>query len=106
MIEIIDSKTGLKYEIFSQDLKDSMDFNEAKHACKILGEGWRLPSLRELELMYDLYQKGVGNFSAYYYWSSVVDYDKIWYWDFREGFGYADYSAKYDLKNVRPIRSI
>lgn len=106
MIEIIDSKTGLKYEVFSQDLDDSMDFIEAKHACKILGEGWRLPTLRELELMYDLYKNAIGNFYAYYYWSSETEYDKNWYWDFREGFGFAAYSAEYDLKNVRPIRSI
>jgi hypothetical protein len=42
--------------------------------CKILGEGWRLPSVSELNTMY-LNKNKIGNFKNYYYMTN--EYVKV-----------------------------
>jgi uncharacterized membrane protein YhaH (DUF805 family) len=42
---------GDKIEIYSKDLEDWMSLDDAKNACVNLGEGWRLPTKDELEII-------------------------------------------------------
>ena len=59
-------------EIMSEDLKEEMNFPKAKEACAQLGNGWRLPTIVELRLMYDNRDQ-IGGFSPTDYWSSTPD---------------------------------
>jgi hypothetical protein len=48
-----------------------MNWNEAVKACTDLGNGWKLPTKYELNLMY-LNKDKIGAFAPYY-WSSTED---------------------------------
>ena len=58
-------------EVMTEDLGD-MNWDEAKKACKNLGDGWRLPTKDELNLLYENKEK-IGGFASSYYWSSTED---------------------------------
>jgi len=58
-------------EIFYKDLPSGKTFNQYKSLCLALkGDGWRLPTVKELSYMCTLSQLGVLGFSNEYYWSS------------------------------------
>ena len=59
----------LDFEVYPTDLGE-MSWNEAKEACANLGNGWRLPTKDELNLIYEN-KNVVGGFANYYYWSST-----------------------------------
>jgi len=66
---------GKKIQVADNDLKNEMTWNEALTACKILGEGWRLPTISELnEIFGFIGYKGWGNFRMGdgQYWSSTI----------------------------------
>ena len=46
-----------------------MNWNNAKIACEALGDGWRLPSKDELNILYKHKDK-IGGFTNYTYWSN------------------------------------
>ncbi len=56
-------------EVAQNDFPTTMDWKTAKKACTKLGKGWRLPTSRELESMYENRIK-IGGFSEQTYWSS------------------------------------
>jgi hypothetical protein len=90
-------------EISQYDFPDRMNWNDAKIACEALGDGWRLPSLDELNILYENQNK-IGGFADGLYWSSSEnDYDNAW----NKGFysGVQNYDAKYDSNYVRAIRA-
>lgn len=70
-------------------------------------DDWFLPSLDELDLMYEnLHRKGLGGFVSSYYWSSSeVSSFYAWYQDFgdgsQKGFGYGKFNSRY----VRAVRA-
>ncbi|HKL60268.1 MAG TPA: DUF1566 domain-containing protein, partial [Sphaerochaeta sp.] len=66
---------------------------------------WYLPSKDELNQMYrNLLKKGIGGFSANYYWSSSEDYAyAAWNQDFHNGSQY--YSNRSSGSRVRPVRA-
>lgn len=70
----------LSFEIYPSDLEE-MTWNDARNFSINLGERWRLPNKLELDQMYKLHLKAVGNFRFEIYWSS-------------EGFGNANAYAK------------
>ena len=71
MLEIEHPLTGEKLQVANKDFKFQMEFYDAIRAYENLGSGWRLPTIEELELMYEkLHKKGIGNFHNDYYWSS------------------------------------
>ena len=55
-------------EIMTEDL-GRMDWMEATKACADLGDGWRLPTKDELNILYENKDK-IGGFAYTYYWSS------------------------------------
>lgn len=72
MLTIEHPLTGEKLQIANRDFANKMTWDQATEACEKLGSGWRLPSVEELEEIYEqLYKKGEGNF---------LDAKDTWYW--------------------------
>jgi hypothetical protein len=68
------SGTKNKIEIDSKSISEQLNWDDAKKACEKLGEGWRLPTNKEL---YDIYfasqimGEKIGDFVIGDYWSST-----------------------------------
>ena len=94
-------------EVAQYNLPNRMNWDDAKIACAKLGEGWRLPTKNELNLLYQNKDK-IGGFANYGYWSST-EYNKrdAWGKEFSKGFqGYDSYyHAKYFRCFVRAVRN-
>jgi hypothetical protein len=72
MLEIKSPITGERLQVAENDFENEMNWYQAKSACNDLGNGWRLPTKSELELMYnELHLRGKGNFKNSGYWSST-----------------------------------
>ena len=106
-----------KLEIMSKDL-GRMTWFEAKEACDDLGEGWRLPTLKELNIMYKNNEKIPGLLDQKVKAAIDGGYD-IEYWSSDEGGkgawckniancmnGNEHYIGKAVVLFVRPVRSI
>ena len=87
MLEIKSPITGEQLQVAENDFENGMNWSIAKDACKDLGNGWRLPTKSELELIFrELHLLGKGNFKLNYYWSSSQhDGDSSWNFGFHEG---------------------
>ena len=71
-------------EIMTEDL-GKMDWLEAKQACVDLGDGWRLPTKDELNILYENKDE-IGGFANYSYWSSTgYGNGDAWGQDFSKG---------------------
>jgi hypothetical protein len=80
--------TGKNIEIAEFDIPVMLDWFNANKSCQDLGEGWRLPHLRELEIMRkELHLKNKGNFSDIAaYWSGTErDGNWAWFYNIRNG---------------------
>ena len=90
-------------EVMTEDLGE-MNWADAMKACADLGDGWRLPTKDELNLLYENKEK-IGGFANNFYWSSTeVDNYNAWVQYFNNGLqGTNDtmYSASY----VRAVRA-
>ena len=60
-------------EVMKEDL-GLMEWEQAEQACENLGNGWRLPSLKELEIVYKN-RIQIGGFEEDHYWSSSEPLD-------------------------------
>lgn len=96
-------------EVMTEDLGE-MNWEEAVKACDDLGDGWRLPTKDELNLLY-LNQEKIGPISyssglaKSYYWSSTLSSNQPgWIQNFNDGFQVTD--SKYATYYVRAVRSI
>ena len=89
-------------EVMTEDLGE-MNWDDAKKACKNLGDGWRLPTKDELNLLYENKEK-IGGFAINYYWSST-EYDNgdAWYQSFPNG--HQDNVFKNLANYVRAVRA-
>lgn len=56
----------IKFEVAKEDLEGKYTWHEADKECP---KGWRLPTIRELEVMYE--NKDSLNISKKWYWSST-----------------------------------
>jgi nitrous oxide reductase accessory protein NosL len=93
------------FEVAQNDFPNQMNWNDAKKACEGLGNGWRLPTKDELNLMYKN-RKKIGGFALSTYWSSTeVGYnnDGAWIQDFVDGL--EDLAGKDHLYYVRSVRA-
>ncbi len=59
-----------KLEVAQFDFPKRLIWNDAKKACTGLGNGWRLPTKDELNLLY-INKDKIGGFDGNYYWSST-----------------------------------
>ena len=99
-----------KLEVAEFDFPKEMTITEAENACaKLLGGGgWRLPTLDELNLMYQ-YKDEIGGFKDWYYWSSTGA-GKWGVWAKALSSGYEimlDFEeSRFTTPNVRAVRSL
>jgi hypothetical protein len=106
-LEVKNPETGVKIKVQIKDLENTMTWNEATKACAKIGEGWRLPTKEEQELInQELHQKGKGSFKSGLYWSGT-DNDEMensaWTFDFENGGNSSN--LKGDPLNVRAVRN-
>jgi hypothetical protein len=62
----------INLEVAQNDFPEEMDWDTAIQTCLDLGDGWRLPLDKELNILYQNKDK-IGGFNGYYYWSSSED---------------------------------
>jgi hypothetical protein len=105
MLEIEHPLTGAKLQVANKDFSRKMKSGDAIKACEKLGSGWRLPTMEELQAMYEqLHKKGQGSFhSAGYYSSTKVGFLTAYNLNF-DG-GCVNWGNKYATKYVRAVRS-
>jgi hypothetical protein len=77
------------------------------HGGRILGEGWRLPSVSELNTMY-LNKNKIGNFKNYYYLTTGTFIDRGVTWKIKQNFsnGKLDTTGYSPRPFVRAVRSL
>jgi hypothetical protein len=72
MLQITNDQTGVKIEVAANDLPETLYWNKAVAACEAMGSGWRLPTLHELELIYEQIRcEGLSEFQKEAYWTST-----------------------------------
>jgi len=59
---------GMEIYVSGSDEASRMPYDVAKSACACKGDGWRLPTIGELQAIYG-YKDMFGNFSREYYWA-------------------------------------
>jgi hypothetical protein len=90
------------FEVAQYDFEEEMTWAQAKAKCHRLGNGWRLPTKNELNVMYKNKDR-IGRFAYNYYWSSTeYDFNYAWYQDFDGGSQPSNY--KFNTYHVRAIR--
>jgi hypothetical protein len=84
----------------------SMDWADAVSRSNNLGDGWRLPTKEELNLMYtNLHKRGRGGFINEYYWSSTDNGSNTNVWDQDFGDGEPNFGGKVGyMEAVRAVR--
>jgi len=93
----------LKFEIAKKDFPNRMSWSDATAACEDLGEGWRLPTKDELNLMY-INRVVIGGFATKIYWSST-EYDNLIAWNQNFTSGLQNISNKSATRYVRAVRA-
>ena len=96
---------GKSIQVATSDALHRMNWVSANNFCNNLGNGWRLPSMEELEAMYEqLHLKGKGNFKRNSYWSSE---DAIscgqWCVDFWDGGSVIRCHSNEEVRAVRTL---
>ena len=110
MLQIKSPITGERLQVAENDFEEIMNWAQAKNACNYLGNGWRLPTKSELEVMHkEIYKIGKGNFNNYFYWSSTeVHNNNAWHVCFVDGI--PSFVEESDRDNssfyVRAVRAI
>jgi clan AA aspartic protease (TIGR02281 family) len=99
-------------EIAENDFPKLLDWDNAKNACASLGEGWRLPTKEELNILFENKEK-IGGFVHDLYWSStkdlsVTEYTAVWMQYFRDGPNSGIQLRWIDIgtNHVRAVRSL
>ena len=93
-------------EVMTKDL-DEMNWAAAKEACEALGEGWRLPTKDELNILFEN-KEMIGGFAERFYWSSTDgddDNTDAWVQEFK-GRGFQNDGGKHYKYPSRPVRSM
>jgi len=87
---------GQKLVLKHLEFDTPVDWHQAQKKCADLGEGWRLPTISELKMIYkELYQQG--NFHSAIYWSGTATSSfRAWVFDF--AYGTDDYGYFKDKK--------
>jgi hypothetical protein len=112
-LTITNPNTKARFQVYDKDLPGGkIDWLSAKKACSALGSGWRLPTKKEFQL---IYEEWLNNKNRYYsidsyshYWTGDEDSDSegasAWTFYFPEQ---ASYSFPKDVKcYARAVRSL
>jgi hypothetical protein len=79
---------NLPFEVAEKDLPGIYQWQQAMDLMPLLEDGWRLPTDKELNLLY-INKDVVGGFAAYFYWSSSEYPNNLaWYQSFSNGYQY------------------
>ncbi len=93
-----------KLEVAQNDFPNQMNWNDAKKACAVLGNGWRLPTKDELNLVY-LNKDKIGGFAINLYWSSTeLGYGDAWYQSFK--YGNQDFGNRTNGGSAHCVRAV
>ena len=97
------STVKIGIEVMTEDL-GLMNWDDAMKACADLGNGWRLPTKDELNMMYENKDK-IGGFADNFYWSST-EYGNgdAWGQFFSIGNQF-NVNGKYNTDYVRAVRA-
>jgi len=92
-------------EVMTKDL-GNMNWYDAKNACEKLGDGWRLPTKDELNILFEHKEKIGGFDSLYGYWTSTgTGVNLAWYsYPYPGGANYATRN-KLNTSCVRAVRA-
>lgn len=91
-------------EVYPEDAPAPLSWHDAINWCANLGEGWRLPTKDELDVLYGKRDE-IGGFAYSYYWSSSEYGSSIaWLQSFLDG--NRNYDYKYYYRRVRAVRSV
>lgn len=110
METIINPLIGKKIEVALKDFPHKLNLDQARVACKNLGNGFRLPTKEELEIVHqDLYLKGKVKFkdkkNKDFYWTCSKSPD-----DFMLTFAFFDgriyIGIESNLNSVRAVRDL
>lgn len=98
--------TNEQLEVYPMDYEKLFDWNEANAECQKLSDGWRLPTVDEMSLIYDqLFVKDLGFFQEKEYWCSNEDNgQEALYYCFNP-VGYS-MESKMNKFKIRPVRKI
>ena len=100
--EVSTVKVG-NLEVMTEDL-GHMSWDDAKKACADLGDGWRLPTKDELNVLYENKDEIGGFADSLYYWSSTEDDNNdAWIQLFLDGDQFTNVMDDYG--SVRSVRA-
>jgi hypothetical protein len=92
-------------EVANADLPEELNWKTAEKFCIEKGDGWRLPDIKELELIYKAIKKMEShNFNSEFYWSSSEFYMAAYYFNLQIGF--STYIVKGHKNSVRMVKTI
>jgi hypothetical protein len=91
-------------EVAQFDFNEKMSYVDALGACERLGDGWKLPNIDELNILYQNMEQ-VGNFEGERYWSSQRLYrNSVYFKNFLDGSqDYDNTSSEHSVRAVRPF---
>jgi hypothetical protein len=92
-------------EVAQYDFPNRMKWDDANRTCLNLGQGWRLPTKDELNILYNN-KNQIGNLQDPYlaYWSSTeIDKNIAWYGVMKDGFTRS--TEKFYESGVRAVRN-
>ncbi len=96
------------FEVAENDLSKLFNWNEGKGECVALGDGWRLPTKEEMEIMHNYpSQEHLAKkiFDDGEYWSSN-EIDDVYAWSMYLNGGKSIGNEKTHEKLIRPVRSL
>ncbi len=94
-------------EIASADLDSEYSWNYASEKCKQIGDGWRLPNLDELKLIFKKRKEIGGLKKNEKYWTSDIHVERTTAFEIYFNFqGFQDVSPLHSKLNVRAVKSI
>jgi hypothetical protein len=105
MKTLVNKKTEKTFEISEKDFPERLDWEKAKIQIKKLGDSWRLPTIDELETIYDFRYDILGLDRSDWYWSSTGNGRSTSFcFDFKNGERNAFYKEGKGL--IRPVRNV
>jgi hypothetical protein len=98
--------TGDIIQVGENDFSNEMNWDQAMEACNVLGNGWRLPDVEELLVIYEeLHTQGKGNLKDGCYWSSSQS-NMFGALEVSFGDGKVNTINKCYTKHIRAVRSL
>lgn len=92
-----------KFEVYHEDANLKLNHLDALEYCSLLGNGWRLPTRKELLEMYD-HKEALGLKNTPY-WSST-EYNTTYAFNIYFFNGHASATNKFSTYSVRAVRTI